>query len=138
MKHRFETLLKRPFVRYLIVGGSVYLLELGVILLAQAAGARPVTAVAVAFWTGLVVSFVLQKFVTFGDKRTHHQIVLRQIMAVSLLVVWNFIFTVMVTKLLVDQMPATITRTIALAITTLWNFYLYRTSIFRKPENPIY
>jgi putative flippase GtrA len=59
-------------------------------------------------------------------------------LAVVTLVAWNFVFTILVTKLLEDRLAPTITRTIALAITTFWNFYLYRTSIFRQPENPIY
>src|SRR4051812_48382788 len=113
MNARVEALLKRPFVRYLIVGGGVYLLELGMIVLAQALGASAVVAVAIAFWVGLVISFLLQKFVTFGDKRTHHQVILKQIFAVGALVLWNFVFTVGVTKLLQDQLPPTVTRTIA-------------------------
>jgi putative flippase GtrA len=133
-----EALLQRPFVRYLIVGGGVYLLELGIILVAQNMGASATVAVALSFWIGLLVSFLLQKFVTFSDKRTHHRIVIKQALAVVTLVAWNFVFTILVTKLLEDRLAPTITRTIALAITTFWNFYLYRTSIFRQPENPIY
>ena len=138
MKTADMQLLQRPFVRYLIVGGGVYLLELGVILVAEGAGWSPVLAVAMAFWVGLVVSFTLQKFVTFRDQRTQHAIILKQLLAVVALVVWNFVFTIGITALLADLLPATITRTIALLITTLWNFYLYRTSIFRRLENPIY
>ena len=125
-------------MRYLIVGGGVYLLEIGVILAAQAGGASSVVDVGIAFWVGLAVSFLLQKFVTFGDKRTQHKVVLKQLLLVGLLVAWNFVFTISVTKLLEDLLPPTATRTLALAITTFWNFYLYRTSIFREPENPIY
>jgi putative flippase GtrA len=138
MSERTATTRQRPFVRYLIVGGGVYLLELGVILIAQAGGASSVVAVGIAFWTGLAVSFILQKFFTFGDKRTHHRVILKQLLAVGLLVAWNFVFTIGVTKVLEAWLPPTVTRTIALGITTLWNFYLYRTSIFRGPENPIY
>lgn len=138
MKQRLTKLLKRPFVRYLIVGGGVYALELGVIIVGQRAGLSAIMAVALAFWVGLVVSFVLQKFVTFSDHRTHHKIVLKQLLAVSLLVVWNFLFTVGMTKLLADHAPATVIRTVALLITTLWNFYLYKTNIFRGPDNPVY
>ena len=37
-----------------------------------------------------------------------------------------------VTHLLEDVMSAAVTRTIALAITTIWNSYLYKTRIFRR------
>lgn len=131
-------ILKRPFIRYLFVGGSVYLLELIVIAVALKAGQSNVAAVAWAFWTGLIVSFGLQKFVTFSDKRTHHRVVAKQFAAVAALVFFNFIFTVLVTKLTEEVVPAVVSRTIALLITTLWNFYLYRTSIFRGSVEPIY
>ena len=138
MKQLLNRYLGPEMQRYLVVGAGVYALELGVILLAQAAGATSVWAVGIAFWVGLAVSFVLQKFVTFGDKRTHHKVVLKQVAAVTALVLWNFAFTVAMTKLLQNLLSAVYIRTGALLITTLWNFYLYKTSIFREPENPIY
>jgi putative flippase GtrA len=133
-----KLLQNQRILRYLVVGVGVYLLEIGVILIAQSTGASNVVAVALAFWIALGVSFLLQKFFTFGDKRTQRKVVAGQLLAVTALVLWNFGFTVLFTKLTTDLFPATVARTIALAITTLWNFQLYRTSIFRGPENPIY
>jgi len=132
-----KALLDRPFGRYLIIGGSVYLFELIVIFMAQHAGSSAVVAVGLSFWLGLIVSFLLTKFVTFRDKRTHHKVLIPQILAVSLLVVFNFGFTLLVTKLLSDELPAVICRTIALGITTIWNFYLYRTRIFKTDDQVI-
>lgn len=131
MKRRIQAFLASATGRYLIVGGSVYVLELLVIIGARRAGASSVVAVALSFWTGLIVSFGLQKVFTFNDRRTHHKVLTTQIIAVSLLVLWNFGFTILVTKLLTAVNP-TITRTIALLITTIWNFYLYKTRIFHQ------
>ena len=131
MKQPLQALLASSKGRYLLVGGSVYLLELVIIFIARNAGASSVVAVALSFWIGLVVSFGLQKVVTFKDRRTHHKILTAQIVAVSLLVLWNFGFTVLVTKLLSNINPA-ITRTGALLVTTLWNYYLYQTKIFNQ------
>ncbi|HEX7633419.1 MAG TPA: GtrA family protein [Candidatus Saccharimonadales bacterium] len=124
--------------RYLVVGVSVYALELIVIVIAQQLGASSVVAVGVAFWVGLVISFTLQKFVTFGDKRTHHKVVIPQLLATTALVLFNFGFTLVVTKLLADVVPAVISRTLALGVTTIWNFYLYKTRIFKSEEQPVY
>ena len=33
--------------------------------------------------------------------------------------------------------PAVVTRTIALAITTIWNFYLYKTRIFKNSDEEL-
>lgn len=130
------SILKKPIARYLVIGVSVYAFELVVIIIAQQRGASAFVAVALSFWLGLILSFILQKFVTFGDKRTHHKILIPQIVAVCLLVLFNFGFTLLVTELLAGVFPATITRTVALGITTIWNFYLYKTRIF-KTDDPL-
>lgn len=122
----------KPGHRYLIIGVSVYAFELLVIGGAQRLGASAVVAVGLSFWLGLLVSFAFQKLVTFGDKRLHHRILLPQIMAFSLLVLVNFGFTLLVTKLLAGILPAWICRTLALGTTTIWNFYLYKTRIFKQ------
>lgn len=131
-------LLSRPLFRYVLVGGSVYLFEVIVILVAQHFGGSAVLAVALSFWLGLLISFLLQKIVTFGDKRMHHRVLIPQVLAFSLLVLFNFGFTLLVTEILQNVIPAVFTRTIALGITTIWNFYLYKTRIFRTDENPVY
>jgi putative flippase GtrA len=134
MIETFKKLLKQPKYRYLIVGGSIYVLELIVIVIAQKMGASPIVAVAWSFWIGLVISFGLQKLFTFGDRRMHHKVVLSQFVAVCLLVLFNFGFTILVTNLLSPPFPPVVTRTVALGITTIWNFYLYKTRIFKAAE----
>jgi putative flippase GtrA len=138
MRAKLRGLLAKPSGRYLVIGVSVYLLELLVIIAAQALGASAVIAVGLSFWIGLSVSFGLQKVITFGDKRLHHRVLIPQIIVYCLLVFFNFGFTLLVTKLLSSVIPAVATRTIALAITTLWNFYLYKTRIFKSDDNPVY
>ncbi len=129
-----RALLARPGYRYLLVGGSVYVFELAVIIVAQRSGASALMAVGLSFWLGFLVSFTLQKFIAFGDKRTHHRVVIPQFIATCLLVFFNFGFTLLVTKLLAHHVPTWLTRTLALGITTLWNFYFYRTRIFTLPH----
>ena len=138
MLNKFRLDPQKPSHRYLIIGVSVYLFELLVIIVAEQLGANSVLAVGLSFWLGLIVSFILQKVVTFKDKRTHHRVLLPQIIAFSLLVLFNFGFTILVTELLTGIVPAVVTRTLALGITTIWNFYLYRTKIFKTDDNPVY
>lgn len=124
--------LSKAFKRYLVIGGSVYLFELAVIEVALQLGQSPVVAIGLSFWLGLIVSFLLQKFVTFQNKELHRRILLPQVLAFSLLVIFNFGFTILLASLLSHTLPAVVTRTVALGITTIWNFYLYRTRIFAK------
>lgn len=134
---KIAELSQRPGVRYLLIGGSVYLLELLTILIAQRAGASDVVAVGISFWLGLSASFVLTKLVTFRDKRMHARVLLPQITAFALLVLFNFGFTILVVKFLSSSVPPTVSRSLALAITTIWNFYLYKTRIFRPIEQAV-
>ena len=137
MKIRLQTIPRQAY-RYLVIGGIVYIFELLVIILAQHFGASAVVAVGISFCSGTTLSFALQKFVTFGDRRLHHKILIPQFIAVCLLVVFNFGFTLIITKLLSTYVSAIISRTIAISITTCWNFYLYRTRIFKSDDNPVY
>ena len=122
--------------RYLVIGVSVYVFEILVIQVAQALGAGAVAAVGLSFWLGLGLSFVLQKTVTFGDTRLHHRVLVPQVGAFSLLVLFNFGFTLFMAWLLKNVLPAFVIRTLALAITTIWNFYLYKTRIFKNSDEP--
>lgn len=115
----------------------MYVFELAVIVVAQWLGASAVWAVAISFCLGTLVSFLLQKLVTFGDKRMHHRVLIPQVIATTLLILWNLGFSVLLTKLLQNIMPAVATRTLALLITTFWNFYLYKTRIFKQADEPL-
>ena len=130
--------LSKHMQRYLITGVSIYVFELAVIVIAQQLGANAVVATGLSFWLGLIVSFIIQKLFTFGDKRTHHKVLGPQILAFSGLVLFNFGFTVLATDLLDQWLPATVIRTLALGTTTIWNFYLYKTRIFKTGDGNIY
>lgn len=125
-------MLSQEIKKYLVIGVSVYIFELLVIYISLRLGSTSVFAVGLSFWLGLILSFGLQKVITFGDKRVHHKVLVPQIIAYCLLVLFNFSFTVGITALLDNFLPAAFLRTIALAITTIWNFYLYKTRIFKS------
>lgn len=120
--------------RYIFVGVTVYLLELIIILVAQHLGASDIVAVGLSFWIGLVISFILQKFFTFNDNRTHFKLVLSQVAAVAALVLFNFGFTLLCTHYLSNRLPVFVIRAGAIGVTTIWNFYLYKSKIFNRQE----
>jgi putative flippase GtrA len=120
-------------MRYLVVGGLAYVVEISALyLLNHIAGLSPLSSVAISFWIGFFVAFVLQKFITFGnhDKRAH--ILARQLGLYSLLVGWNYLFTLLLVKLLVGTISVFIVRTIAILIITSWNYGVYK-FLFKMP-----
>jgi putative flippase GtrA len=123
--------------RYVAVGLSVLVFELLVIQVLHNHGASAVVAVGIGYWLGFMVSFALQKLITFGDRRMHHKVLVPQAIAFGALVVFNFGFTIALTKLLQDDLPAVAIRILAVSITTIWNFYLYKTRIFKTADEPL-
>lgn len=133
-KSQLISVWRQPKYRYIFVGGSVFVFELACIAIGQAAGLSSVSAVALAFWLALFVSFGMQKLVAFQDRRVSLQIISWQFAAYTGLVLFNFGFTILATYALQSLLPAAICRTFALAITTIWNYYLYKTRIFKTPS----
>ena len=115
---------------YGVVGVASYVVELSLILfLSYAVHVDQTLSVAVAFWVGLLVSFLLQKMITFrSDNYTHTT--KRQFFFYGALVLFNYLFTVGFVYVF-SNLDVTITRTIALIITTIWNYLLYRKVIFK-------
>jgi putative flippase GtrA len=130
-------LMKGPTGRYVLVGGSIYMVELLSIIIMQYFGVSALLAVAFSFCIGLVLSFGLQKYIAFQDKRSNKRIVLSQAIAFTLLVIFNFSFTLLVTKILIHILPTVVNRTLALGATTIWNFYIYKTHIFKGNNAPL-
>jgi putative flippase GtrA len=119
-------------VRYLVIGVSAFLVELVILFSAQAAGVPGTLAVAISFIVGTAISFLLQKVIAFKDRRFHKKIVFSQALLYVVLVVFNFAFTVLAVWLLERYFPVALIRTVALATTVIWNYYLYKTWIFNR------
>lgn len=123
-------ILQKSRNRYLLVGVTVFAIELLVIVIAQMSGLSDIAAVSLGFWIGIILSFCLQKIVGFSDTRFNHKLVTAQVVAYGLLVIINYCFTLLMTQLLAAILPVLIIRSISLVITTLWNYYVYKVHIF--------
>jgi len=132
MKSLLSAIYSDSRVRYLAIGGGTFLVELAVLFAAQAAGAPGTLAVAISFIIGTALSFLLQKIIAFKDRRFQKKVVFSQALLYAALVVFNFAFTVLAVWLLEQYFPVALIRTVALATTVIWNYYLYKTRIFNK------
>ncbi len=124
--------LSRPFVKYLIVGGTAFVVELGSFeLLYYAAGWRLLVANAASFILGLLTSFGLNRLWTFSHgvykKGMHHQFGYYFILAgLNLLATLGIVGAL--TRL--GLWPGA-SKLLAMGITSLWNFVLFKRFIFR-------
>jgi putative flippase GtrA len=96
-------------------------------------GTNDITAVAISFWVGLIVAFVLQKIFTFNERSRGRKVV-KQSILYGLLVLFNYLFTLFFVGIFTDYIDVVIARTLALIITTIWNFLIYNNYLF-KTEN---
>ncbi len=128
-------MLKHKFVRYLIVGGFAFLIELGSLYgLHQGLGISAVKSVAISFWIGFITAFLLQKLVTFSNTDRSIKDVSRQIAGYVLLVAWNYGFTLLLVKMLVPHFSVYLVRASVMLLITSWNFIIYL-SIFKNKQS---
>ena len=134
MKNRI--LGKSSLVRYVVAGSLSYIIELSFLLVLHMFFSFSVGfATAVAFWVGLAVSFVLQKLFAFQDYQKTIKATTKQIGIFLVLILFNYLFTLGFVMLSPSRLII-FSRTLALTITTVWNYVFYKKIIFRKHTTP--
>lgn len=128
-----KSLLSSKPVRYILIGSFSYAVEFCILIALIKSGLSATASTAISFWVGLVVAFILQKFVAFSNRTVKARELSKQSTIYLLLVVFNYAFTLMFVSVLSDD-RVLITRTIALGITTTWNFFIYK-RLFREETN---
>jgi putative flippase GtrA len=120
-------LAQHQIIRYLFVGGFSFVIEIATLYtLNHVLHLSPTISVAISFWVGFIIAYILQKLVTFQNKEKTRRAVAKQLVGYSLLVLWNYVFTLVVVELFQDVVSVVLLRTIVIAITTIWNYALYR------------
>ena len=118
------------FVKYLVIGGGTYLLELGLYSLFyyQFHLSAPVAKIP-ANVLAATVNFTLNGTLAF--RATGH--VMRSVMLYLALYLINLVFQFFAIALLVDQLrvPAFFSNLVTQTCVVLWNFVLYRKVVFR-------
>lgn len=126
-----KKLRSNKLARYIFVGGLSYLLEVGAIYSLILFGVDKLISVAIAFWFGLTISFLLQKIFAFDNKEKTIKKLAWQSVTYGILVVVNYGFTLSFVAVLNSTIGLIVARTIALLITTIWNYFIYKKIIFK-------
>jgi putative flippase GtrA len=117
-----------------MVGGTAYLIEMATLLvLKDGFKYSSIKSVAISFWVGLVIAFLLQKLVTFKnhDKRLH--VLAKQIITYACLVLFNYVVTLLAVKLLTPKLSVFLVRTLVIILGTIWNYYFYNLLFKQTP-----
>lgn len=117
-------------VRYLLVGGMAFLIDIGLLaILHELIGVPLVAATPTAFLTSFGVTYLLQRTITFDGMSAWGPSAVKY----TLLVVFNaFATTAIVSG--IDAMGLTweIGKVAAVTATTVWNYFAYRYWVFTE------
>jgi putative flippase GtrA len=132
MHYILKRVIANTLFRYVLIGGVSFVIEIAVLYsMVHIFNLSSLIAVAVSFWVGLVISFILQKIIAFQDKDKSSKKLLRQSMIYISLVIINYFFTIVFVAILESTLGLLLARTVALIITTSWNFIIYSKIIFK-------
>jgi putative flippase GtrA len=119
-------------VRYLLVGGLAFLLDIGLLaLLHKVAGIPLIVATPVAFLLSFAATYVMQRVITFEARGGWTSSAAKY----TALVVVNMIATTaIVAGAEVIGWSWAVGKIAAVALTTIWNYFGYRYWIFKDPK----
>lgn len=128
---------KSKAVRYVVSGGTAAAVNLGLTWLLERAGFQYLAVVTMAFIAALLVSFVLQKFFTFGDvdkSAMHFQFAFFLVLAVINLLVNDLL--VYAQHDFVHVPYLVLQEAIASIIIAVYSFFVYKV-IFKKADGAV-
>lgn len=128
----FQKYFQHPVVRFLFVGGLTYVVDIGILVgLHYGLHVQRTVATAASFWVGLLFSFGLQKLVAFQDYQKEIKAISKQALWYGVLILFNYFFTLFVVSFFPDK-DLILSRTIAVILTAIWNYFFYKNIIFRN------
>jgi putative flippase GtrA len=132
MESRLRALLARDSVRYLLVGGLCFLVDVGLLALLNQVFHWPIWwATGVAFVASFFFTFFVQRVLAFRSQAPHGWSLLKY----AALVAFNTLaITGIVTLFAPLPVGWLIGKVVSTAITTVWNYFAYRYWVFAHPR----
>ncbi|HVO86370.1 MAG TPA: GtrA family protein [Candidatus Binatia bacterium] len=124
-------LYKHPLVRYIVVGGSTFIIDFGLlVVLHQKAGFGIALATSIAYWVAIAYNFFLNRSWTFSvaEKESLH----KHLASYLILLGFNYVFTVIFVSILSRHIYFGAAKALAVIIQTTWTYKVYKDYIFVK------
>lgn len=128
-------LYQHHFIRYLIVGGSTFIIDLG-ILFSLHLGLKVDLAIStsIAYWLAVIYNFSLNRWWTFSS--TEKENLKKNASLYLVVLIFNYLFTVIFVSLVSKHLYFAVAKVIAVLIQTSWTYYIYKNVIFIKKVKP--
>ena len=131
MKSLLLTIYRKPLFRYLFVGGSSFILDLGILtLLYKVLGLNITMATSVAFWLAVIYNFILTRSWTFSVREK--QQLKKHAALYACLLTANYLITTIFMLLTNNILYYALAKTIIVIAQTFWNYPIYKYLIFKK------
>jgi putative flippase GtrA len=122
-------LYRHHFVRYLLVGGTTFILDFGILFILH--GKLKVgiaAATSVAYWVSIIYNFVLNRYWTFDSREKES--LQRHITAYFFLLILNYFFAVTFVSYASNHINYIVAKAIAVLIQMIWTYPVYKKVIF--------
>lgn len=124
-------LYRHHFVRYLLVGGTTFIIDFAILIsLHGGLSIGIAAATSVAYWVSIIYNFTLNRYWTFDvwEKESLQ----RHITTYFLLLIFNYFFAVIFVSYMSDHINYVIAKAIAVGIQMTWTYPVYKNLIFVK------
>jgi putative flippase GtrA len=131
IKETTAFLYRHHFVRYLLVGGTTFIIDFGLLFMLHGKLKFGIAAsTSVAYWASITYNFVLNRYWTFDV--WEKQSLQRHITAYLMLLIVNYLFAVTFVSFMSDYINYIYAKAIAVAIQMIWTYPVYKKYIFIK------
>jgi putative flippase GtrA len=131
LKKHYVFLYNHHFVRYLLVGGTTFVLDFGILVLLHGAmNIGIAAATSVAYWVSIIYNFTLNRYWTFDSREKDS--LQRHITTYFFLLVINYFFVVIFVSYASDHINYIEAKAIAVIIQMIWTYPVYKHYIFTK------
>jgi putative flippase GtrA len=122
-------LYRHHFVRYLIVGGTTFVIDFGILYtLHTHFNVKIAAATSIAYWVSITYNFLLNRYWSF-DKREKESLQ-HHITTYFMLLIFNYFFVLLFVSFFSHHINFIIAKAIAVLLQMTWTYYLYKNYIF--------
>lgn len=122
-----------PFVRYVFVGGTTFVLDFTILYLLHAKfGLGLALSTSVAYWLSILYNFLLNRRWTFSA--TEKSELSKHIVLYGILLGFNYLFTVLFVSVVSNFVYFGLAKVLSVGIQISWTYLIYKKYIFVKSK----
>lgn len=135
MKQKAKNIYNSSFFRYIVIGGSTFLIDfLLLIILHGGFNLNVLVAASISYWVSILYNFLLNRYWSFKIKGNTD--LYKHIFLYAALLGFNYLFTITFLAITVNyyHLNYMISKLIAVGFQITWTYLIYKNVIF-KPRN---